>query len=639
MGSSVGGGSERRAFHERLAQGLLLGDAAYGTALTRAAGGRLVELLNLEQPAVVEALHLSYLRAGAEILQTNTYAANRLQLAPYGLSHEVYKLNLQGAKIARGAREIAGEAALIAGSVGPLGVSRGGAQRLGPAAADALREQIDALLAGGVDLLLLETQADPEEAALALSVARTASDLPVILNFSFAEGDLTLSGHSVADIAAMLQSQEDPPDLFGVNCSLGPSHALRLLRQMRAAGIQGPFSVAPNAGPPMRVGAEIDYLGTPERFAALLGELQAEGACCVGGCCGTDAAYIAALRDARESLPHGGAEAPQRGAVLVRERQEPSPKPAHLGLPPRAALREKLGRSFVIGIELDPPRGSAVGKLLEDAALVREAGADFINVGDSPMARARMGALGGAHLVQQATGLEAILHMTTRDRNRRALEADLLSAHALGVRSILALTGDRPADGGVFELDSIGLLEEIRSLNAGTDPGGARIGTATDFFPACAFDPGAEDLRRETDRLRRKLEAGARLVMTQPIYAPDALLRALDLLGPPSVPLVLGVMPFYSHRHAVYLDREVPGVRVPQALQERMERAGERGLEIGLQIAWQIVEELSSLIAGVYIVPSFGKVRPVAEFAAQLRAAHAGTPADWQEEEHSWQRP
>ncbi len=600
----------------------MLGDAAYGTALTRAAKGKLVELLNVEDPQAVEALHLSYLRAGAEILQTNTYAANRLQLAPYGLADRVYVLNLQGAKIARAAREIAGEGVLIAGSIGPLGVSPRGAQTLPAEAADAFAQQIDALLAGGVDLLLIETQADPQEAALALGAARRACDLPVILNFSFAEGDRTLSGHAVADIAAMLSEQEDLPDLFGVNCSLGPSHALRLLRQLRSAGIEGPFAVSPNAGPPMRVGAEIDYLGTPERFAALLGDLQAEGACYVGGCCGTDAAYIAALRDARAMLPSLEAAKPLRGSVLVRERGDPVPKPVDLGIAPRGFLREKLGREFVVGVELDPPRGSVIGKFLEDAALVREAGADFVNVGDSPMARVRMGALGGAHLLQQEVGIEAILHMTTRDRNRRALEADLLSAHALGLRSILALTGDRPPGGGVFELDSIGLLEAARSLNAGTDLGGAAIGTATDFFPGCAFDPGAQDLAGEISRLKRKVAAGARFVMTQPLYEAGTLRRALDQLGPPGIPLLLGVMPVYSHRHAVYLDREVPGVRVPKSLQERMQEAGERGLEVGLEIAWRLVEELSPLIAGIYIVPSFGKVRPVAEFAAQLRSAH-----------------
>ncbi len=620
MAQALHGGSDRRAFRERIAQGLVLGDAAYGSALTRVAGDRLVEALNLEQPSAVEALHVSYLRAGAEVLQTNTYAANRLQLAPFGLQDEVYRLNVQGAKIARAAREVAGRGALVAGSIGPLGVTRGGAQAVAEAAGDSFREQIEALVAGGVDLLLIETQADPAEAALALRIAREASDLPVILNFSFAEGDLTLSGHSVADIAAMLRASADPPDLFGVNCSLGPSHALRLLRQLRAAGIEGPFSVSPNAGPPMRVGAEIDYLGTPERFASLLSDLQAEGACLVGGCCGTDAAYIAALRDAREML--SAPARTERRQVLRPERAEPAPTKVNLGLAPRGGLREKLGREFVIGIELDPPRGSVVGKFLEDAEIAREAGADFVNVGDSPMARVRMGALAGAHLLQHAAGVEAVLHMTTRDRNRRALEADLLSAHALGVRSILALTGDRPREGGVYELDSIGLLEEIQSLNAGGDPDGAAIGHATEFLPGCAFDPGAEDRAGELSRLRRKLAAGARFVMTQPIYESGPLRRALKELGPPGVPLLLGVMPVYSHRHAVYLDREVQGIRVPAWLQERMADAGERGLAVGLEIAWQLVEELSELISGVYVVPSFGKVRPVAEFARRLRAAH-----------------
>ncbi len=619
--------NERERLRQRLAAGVLLGDGAYGTALTPADAGGLVDALCLSDPRQVEALHLSYIRAGADVIQTNTYAANRIQLRPFGLEDQVQELNVQGAKLARRAREVAGRHVLVAGSLGPLGVTAGGALRL---SAEEMRaayeEQVAALLAGGVDLFLIETQSDPVEAATALAVVRQTSELPAILNFSFAEGDRTLSGFSVAEVVRILRDGAgDPPDLFGVNCSLGPSHAVRILHRLRRAGLPGPFAIAPNAGPPMRVGGHIDYLGTPEKFAALLPELVRLGARVVGGCCGTDAAYVRALHAARAEMGGQVRDAPGtevHRSVPLRPRSEEAPVPVR----PATGLAGRLGREFLYGVELDPPKGSVVTKFLGDAAIVREAGADFVNVGDSPMARVRMAALASAHLLQRETGLETIVHMTTRDRNLAALQADLLSAHALGLRHVLALTGDRPQPGGfgVFEGDSVGLLQVIDGLNRGHDLGDDAIGQPTSFLAGCACDPGAEDIEHETGRLRRKLAAGAAFVMTQPLYESAPLLRLLDRLhGPPPVPLILGLMPLYSYRHALYLHAEVPGISIPEPVRQAMEAAGEHGLEVGTSLAEELLAELRPLVHGVYIVPSFGKVAPIAALLERSRQQQA----------------
>ncbi len=615
--------SERDQLRERLASGILIGDGAYGTALAEEAGGGLVEALCLSEPRQVEELHLRYIRAGADIVQTNSYAANRVQLASFGMADRVHELNVQAAKVARRARETAGRPVLVAGSLGPLGVTAGGALRLSRAEMRAAyEEQVAALLAGGVDLFLIETQSDPAEAAVALAAVRDSSGLPAILNFSFAEGDRTLSGYSVAQVVRGLRDvQVEPPDLLGVNCGLGPSHTLRILRRLRRAGLEGPFAVAPNAGPPMRVGGHIDYLGTPEKFASLLPEMAALGARMVGGCCGTDAAYVRALNVARGGLAGaGGALAPLEShrSVTLRPRSE---EPVHPALP-ETGLASRLGREFLCGVELDPPKGSTVTKFLTDAEAVREAGADFVNVGDSPMARVRMGALAAAHLLQREMGIEAILHMTTRDRNLAALQADLLSAHALGLHHILALTGDRPQAGGhgVFEGDSIGLLQVIDGLNRGHDRGGDAIGQPTRFLAGCAFDPGSDDLEHEFERLGRKLAAGAAFIMTQPLYAQEPLLRLLDRMhGPPPVPILLGLMPLYSYRHALYLHAEVPGISIPEEVREAMRKAGEHGLEVGLALAEELLERLRPAVHGVYLVPSFGKVAPIAALLRRSR--------------------
>lgn len=600
----------------------VVGDGAHGTYLDGGPWGVLAEAYNLEDPRQVEQMHLQYLAAGADVLQTNTYAANRLQLAGTSFARRVYEMNVAAAKLARSAREIAGKAVFVAGTIGPLTPLPDGRERLSAEEMTlAFREQVEALLAGGVDLFLIETQSEAREAAIAVREVRRASTLPVIVNFSFALGDRTLKGQTTDAVLRRFEEllREEgvaAPDLLGVNCGLGPEHVYQHVARIAELGWHGRLAAAPNAGPALRLAGRVDYPGSVEAFAKLGERFLALGVQFLAGCCGTTPAHIAAL--ARLVKPEEAAETPS------------FPRPRRSMAVPAVEQREdrglaaKLGRTFVISVELDPPRGPVPDKFLADAMLLKDAGVDAINVGDSPMARVRMSALAACHLIQSYTGVETILHFTTRDRNRMAIQADLLSAEALGVRTILALTGDRPRQGpnaaqGVYELDAVGLLEAIASLNAGRDLAGQPLGTPTHLVAGAALNPNAQDLSQELERLRQKLAAGARFVMTQPIYHLEPLYRVLDSFGTIPVPVLLGVMPIHSLNHGLYLNREVPGIEVPEAVLKDLAEAGDQALERGLLQSVSLVEQAAPLIAGVYVVLSFGKALPIADLVRRLK--------------------
>jgi methionine synthase I (cobalamin-dependent)/5,10-methylenetetrahydrofolate reductase len=577
----------------------------------------LCEVLNVMDPRQVEAMHLRYIAAGADVIQTNTYAANRLQLEPAGRAGEVWAINTRGARIARQAREVAGVPVWVAGTVGPVTPLPGGRHPGWGTVAEVLAEQVEALLAGGVDLFLVETQADGREAFWALKAARRLSSLPVVVHFSLTAGDRTLAGQTLRQAVGMLlrhvaREGLPPPELIGVNCGLGPEHVLRSVLSLPRHW-SGGVSAAPNSGPPARVAGHLHYPGSPEAFQRLLPRFLAAGVRYLGGCCGTTPAHIAAL--ATQLKPE---------ATWTGERPEPARSWA-VAKPPTAAAvasRELFAPDrFVVAVELDPPRGPTTDKFLADAKAVAAAGADAVNVGDSPMARVRMSALAACQLIQAETGLPAILHMTTRDRNLMALQADLISAAATGVRYVLALTGDRPREGpatAVYDLDSVGLIDLVARLNRGEDYLGNPLGATTAIRAGCALNPNAPDLALEVRRLRAKLDAGARFVMTQPVYAPTELEEALARAGPLSVPLLLGLMPLHSLKHALYLNREVPGVTVPEDVLDILERAGPDALEAGLELAEAMAERFARAVAGVYIVLSFGKVGPILRLVERL---------------------
>jgi homocysteine S-methyltransferase len=532
-------------------------------------------------------------------------------------------------KLAREAREISGQAVWLAGTVGPLGrrVRRGDELRL-DIAEPAFAEQMAALWEAGADLLILETFSDLPELLVALRLAKATTDLPVVAEVTFGNDGVTGDGTLPADVARALAAAG--ADAAGVNCSLGPARLLDFIAEMHAAEPGMPLSAMPNAGLPYRAGERMIYPTAPHYFAERTPQFLAQGVALVGGCCGTTPAHIAAMRaglDEAIGQPHRSPAGHEELAPLPMVRvSAPGAAPTGEEAPePTGLLRKLRAGKFVVSVEVDPPRGFSAAKMLEGAAIARERGADAVNVADSPMARVRMGALALCVLIQQQVGIETILHLTTRDRSLMGLQADLIGAHALGVRNIIALTGDPPSLGdthessAVYDVDSIGLAKIISQFNQGLDRSGKPFGDRSAFTIIVASDPTRADMIQEVDRFHRKVSAGAHLTMTQPIFDPALWSRFLQLYeerhGPFPVPVLIGILPLQSHRHASFLHNEVPGITIPEAALARMERAGAEGRKEGVRMAQELLLELMELphVQGVYLMPSFGRYEVACE--------------------------
>ncbi len=611
----------KHPFIERLQAGPLLCDGAMGTLLY--ANGvpyeRCFDELNLVQPDLIQRIHQEYLTAGAEIVETNTFGANRFKLARYGLEDRVRDIIFRAVKFAREAREVCGQPVFLAGAVGPSGRALAPAGEISPAEARAaFGEQIEALLEAGADLLVLETFPDLDELRQAILAAREVCDLPVVAQISFADDGTTLTGRGPAEVAAALAKLEVV--VIGVNCGLGPQLALDVVQQMQAA--EGVYlATQPNAGFPSRLEGRFQYYSTPEYFADYTRRFAEAGVRLIGGCCGTTPRHTAAMRQALDELRPEQAARPISGVTLSRP-PEVVEAPATSG-PTPWAQKLQAGK-FVVSVELDPPKGLNPTKIVQGAQYLAGLGVDSINIGDSPMARVRMSCIALAVLIQRQTGLDTIIHFTTRDRNLMALQSELLGAHALGIRNVLALTGDPPRVGnypnatGVWDVDSIGLVKVLRQLNEGLDWAGNSIGRPASFEIACAVNPVAEDLELELDRFRRKMEAGAHFAMTQPLYDLEQLEQFVDRVGPLPIPLILGVMPLQSHKHAEFLHNELPGVSIPAAIRERMRQAGERGQAEGILQAQEFLSAAQRHVQGVYFMPSFGRYEMVGELVKVL---------------------
>ncbi len=621
----------RHPLLEALGRGVVLGDGATGTAL-RARGWRgPTDLAVFDAPALVRALHEEYLAAGAELLLTNTFEANRSQLARAGYADRVRDANFQAARIARDAREIAGVNAFIGGSVGPIGRDLAVGAWTIDDAYQAFLEQIGALVEGGVDAIVLETFPSLREAAAAVRAARALTDLPVIALLNF-HADLAMpSGEAITDAARALV--HEGASVVGVNCGVGPQAALDILQELAGAAEQlgVPLAAMPNAGLPRVVSGEAAYSAEPAYFADFALRARDLGAALVGGCCGTTPAHVQAMRAALHPdrsmarvVPIGVA---RHGDAAIAPGALDSSPPLDEPLPQAQGLRlrDKLrAGKFVVSVEIDPPRGTNPRKAIEGARLLQQAGADAINIGDSPMARVRMSALALAVLIQREVGIETIIHQTTRDRNLMALQSDLLGAHALGVRNLIALTGDPPPESSqssaVWDVDAIGFIRVLRRLNEGVDFAGNSLGRPTEFFVACAANPTAGDLALELRRVREKIDAGADVLMTQPAYETRVVAEFFERLGPISIPVLLGVLPLMSSRHTEFIHHELAGVTVPDAVRARMRAAGEAGAAAGLEIALEHIAETRALpfVAGVYVMPSFGRYEVAAELVRRI---------------------
>jgi homocysteine S-methyltransferase len=605
--------------------------------------------LVLTQPEVVSTIHREYIEAGADAIETNTFGSNRFRLAEFGLEKLAGRLSRRGAQLAREARETSGKDVLIAGSIGPLGpTSRLPAPHPGIVRA-AYREQIEGLLEGGVDIFVFETFDRLETLLLALEEARRACDLPVIAQMTFGE-DLTANDGTTPEVAAAALTAAGV-DAVGVNCGSGPLVCMEALVRTGRPTAAVARSIVPNAGLPQRVEGHFVYSAGPEYFGEMVPRMLAAGARIVGGCCGTTPEHTKAMRAAIDALAtdehgagttvapmpgHGeGATAPNNSDTAAGAAPR-TPRPEISGTgdatPPSSLARKLAGGSFVISVEIDPPRSIRIERTIEAARLLKEAGADLVNISDSATGRVRMGAMAVAFGIQHELALECLVHLTTRDRNLMALEAELLGAHALGVRNIVALTGDPPkvadlpATTAVWDVDAIGLIDIISHLNKGEDGAGLSIGQAAGFTIACALNSTAADPDKEWSRLERKLAAGAHLIMTQPLFSEEQvesmLARARRVFGQSGfpVPVLLGVLPLHSARHAEFLHNEVPGISIPDEQRAAMHAAGERGGEVGLEMALNLLAASESHVSGTYIMPSFGRYELAAELVGRLRA-------------------
>lgn len=612
----------RAEFADFLRERPRVGDGAMGTALYHAgiAARRCFDDLNRSDPDRVRAVHAAHLAAGAEVLTTNTFGANRLQLAKHGLAGETAAINRAGVAAARSAAT-GGE--MVFGSVGPSGETLASSddQRAGAVRA-AFVEQVGALAEAGVDALLIETFTTLAEARLALAAAReVVPDLGVAVLTTFSEQLETALGTAPDRVGAELDRAG--ADAVGANCGVGPESALAALERMRR-GTGLPLVAQPNAGIPARKDGRFFYPSSPDYFGHYAKRYLRLGVRVVGGCCGTGPAHLSAIAGVvrAESARSGGARPAPAARVpktvpAPAEAKPPRPAPEELPptpLPERSALARALDQGrFAVSVEMDPPRGADAAKLLRTAGDLAESGVRFVNVADGPRATARMSAIAFAALLEREGQVETILHYQCRDRNLIGIQADLLGAHALGLRNLLAVTGDPPKLGDyphatpVFDTDSVGLVRILRGLNRGLDLAGNPVGAALPFHIGVGANPAAADFEAEIAKFGKKCEAGAEYCLTQPVYEPKLLERFLEAISPWRIPVLVGVLPLVSSRNAEFLHNEVPGMTVPQVVRERLAAAGGRAeaRSVGVSVAREMVAAAQGLAEGVYLMPPF----------------------------------
>lgn len=608
-----------RSLTERIADGRVhVVDGAMGTMLYER--GVFVHVcydeLSLTQPDLVRQIHEGYVAAGADILETNTFGANPVKLSSFGLEAQTEALNAAAAGLARRA---AGARVSVVGALGPLGIR---IEPFGPTArneAEALfGRQVDGLLAGDVDGFLLETFADVEELAAALRAVRARCDLPVIAQMTVGETGVTAYGTDIETVARRLTDLG--ADVVGLNCAVGPAAMLDAIERM-AAVTATPLSAQPNAGVPREVGDRKIYLASPEYMARYARRFIEAGARFVGGCCGTTPEHIRRIRD------HVATVQPRRSGAVVARAEVHAPA----GIDPvPLAHRSRWGAAlasggFAVSVETLPPRGWQADDLIRVARDLQAVGVDALSLLDTPRAEGRMGVLPAAMLVQRDVGLETVVHYTCRDRNMLGMLADLLGAAAMGLRNLLLVTGDAPTMGpypdstAVFDIDSIGLTNVAYRLNHGLDPGGNPIGPPTRFVIGVAANHAATDLEREVGRFFWKVDAGAEFAITQPVFDADPLAAFLERIRQFRVPVLVSLWPLISLRNAEFLANEVPGVRVPPAVLDRMRAAQARGSEAaaaeGLAIAREVLETIRPMVQGVQIVAPFGEFAPALALA------------------------
>ncbi len=613
----------RAEFKEYLNKGPMLLDGAFGTVLH----GKGVPIdqsfdaINISNPGVIASIHRDYIDAGADIIETNTFGANRFNLADHKLLDQVKEINQAAVSVAR--RVIAGSfrEVLLAGSIGPLGVRLAPLGRVSVEdARAAFVEQIEALVTAepqGVDLLIIETMSDIKEVETAVSAARiVAPDMPIIAQMSFSRDDRTFLGSGPEDVATRLAKLD--VDVVGVNCSGGPAQVLRLISVMRQVMPEKPVSAVPNAGWPEQMNAgRVLYPATPSYFGEYARSFIAAGADLIGGCCGTTAAHISEMRFALDNP--GDLTRPLPVVRIVKQET----RETAVADPPTQLAQNLAAGRFVVTVEMSPPKGVAAQRLLVAARMLKESGANLLNIADSPLARMRMSAWAAAYLVQKDIGLETVLHFPTRGRNLLRIQGDLLAAHAMGIRNLFvtmgdpARIGDFPEATDSYDIVPTGLIQLIKEqFNRGLDKAGSAIDQPTSFVAGCALNLTPNDPEREMRLLCKKIRNGADFAITQPVFDPRAAREFVERyeaeFDQPMIPIIAGIKPLFNGRNAEFLHNEVPGIIIPRQQRQRMHDASEPQEE-GVRISQEILQEIRPFVHGVYMMPAFGRYDLVAD--------------------------
>ena len=567
-------------------------------------GERPHEIQNIKHPELVARIHQEYIDAGAEIIETNTFSANRFRLSQFHLQDRLEQINRLGVEIAR---RVAGDRVYVAGSVGPTGklLEPIGKIKLSEAR-DAFREQIEILVKAGVDLLILETFVSLHELDEAIAAAKEITSIPIVAQKAFAEDGSILSGSFPVEVVEHLLSKG--VDVVGANCTVGPQRMFGIIRAMYKDGVV--LSAQPAAGIPTFQDGRSVYHTSPDYLATYARELLQSGVTLIGACCGSTPAHIRAMNKVLSEF--GSQPVP---TIVTRERSvvESEARITESAEEQRSQFARNLGRKFVVTAELDVPRGLDMSSVIEGARYLHQCGIDAINITDGARARLRMNSVALSYLLQRDVGIEAMTHLSTRDRNMIGLQADLLGAHALGVRNVLCVTGDPTSIGdyphatSVQDVDSIGLIRAAKAMNQGRDLMGNSLEQKTSFLIACAANPRADDMDREIERLFMKIEAGADVIFTQPLYEMRTLEELVKRVEPLHIPVVLGILPLRSYRHAEFLHNEIPGMVIPETIRESLRSAGTRAASLGVQITQAFLREAKHLVSGAYLMPPFKK--------------------------------
>jgi homocysteine S-methyltransferase len=608
----------KKPFRERIKEGPIVCDGAMGTLLDLYEYPELPhEIQNLKNPGIIERLHREYIEAGSEIIESNTFSANRLRLKQFRLEDQLREINRQGVEIAKRA---AGENVYVAGAIGPIGMLLEPIGKIKRSQArDAFKEQAEILLEGGVDLIMLETFVSVQELDEALSAVKSLTDIPIVAQKAFAEDGAILSGTFPIEVIEHLIEQG--ADIVGANCTVGPQRMFTIIRNVHKDGVI--LSAQPAAGIPTLLNGRSIYHTTPDYLAAYAKELVQSGVTLIGACCGSTPAHIRAIAQAVKGMKVG--KPMPKAEAKTHDLKEDHPEPKYYVEPSRwSKFARNVGTKFMTTVELDIPRGIDMTSVLEGAQYCLERKIDAVNITEGARARLRMSSIAISAMIQQRVGIEAMTHRATRDHNLIGLQAELLGAHALGLKNILCITGDPagigdyPHANSVFDVDAIGLIRAAHAMNQGTDIMGNSIGSPTSFYIACAANPAADDLDAEVEKTERKAEAGANIFFTQPVFEMKTLGTFLKRIEHLKIPVMLGIIPLRSYKHADFLHNEVPGMRIPEKFRDRMRSAGKDAPLVGIQLSKDFIKEAKSAVAGMYMMPPFQKYYVIDELLSVL---------------------